>query len=90
MSSEAGATAPAFHEGRRRALKRAAAVLLAAVAAAGWWLVFTRLERFANWAVYGLFQAEAGSRLGCASALITRARPWYFLAVRSSIGYLAV
>jgi uncharacterized membrane protein YraQ (UPF0718 family) len=43
-------------------------VALALAAAAAWWLVYTNLERFANWLVYAALGMTGGTRLASAIA----------------------
>ena len=69
MSSEARKLS-AEHTTRKplAAGRRPAWVALALAAAAAWWLVYTNLERFANWMVYAALGMTAGSRLASAIA----------------------
>jgi len=50
-------------------------IALLAVGAAGWWLVYSNLERFAHWLVFGAFGLSATSRLGSAIAFFVYEAP---------------
>ena len=50
-------------------------ILIALAAAAAWWLVYTNLERFANWLVYGALGMSAGTRLASAIAFFVFEAP---------------
>jgi uncharacterized membrane protein YraQ (UPF0718 family) len=52
--------------GHSTAGKWAAWGLVALAAAAGWWLVYTNLERFSNWLVFGALGMTSGGRLASA------------------------
>jgi uncharacterized membrane protein YraQ (UPF0718 family) len=48
---------------------------LGLAAAAAWWLVYSNLERFANWLVYGALGMSAGNRLASAIAFFVFEAP---------------
>ncbi|MFI5369867.1 MAG: permease [Spirochaetia bacterium] len=50
-------------------------ILIALAAIAAWWLVYTNLERFANWLVYGALGMSAGTRLASAIAFFVFEAP---------------
>jgi len=50
-------------------------IILALAGAAAWWLVFSNLERFANWLVYSAIGMAAGSRLASSIAFFVYEAP---------------
>ncbi len=50
-------------------------ILVALAAIAAWWLVYSNLERFANWLVYGALGMSSGSRLASAIAFFVFEAP---------------
>ncbi len=50
-------------------------LLVALAAAVAWWLVYSNLERFANWLVYGAFGMPIGTRLASALAFFVFEAP---------------
>jgi len=50
-------------------------LLLTVAAVAAWWLMYSNLERFANWLVYGLLGMSAGTRLASAIAFFVYEGP---------------
>jgi len=52
--------------------RRLPGIVIALSAAAAWWLLYSNLERFANWLVHEALGMAAGSRLASAIAFFVR------------------
>jgi uncharacterized membrane protein YraQ (UPF0718 family) len=50
-------------------------ILVALAAAAAWWLLYSNLERFSNWLVYGALGMSSGTRLASAIAFFVFEAP---------------
>ena len=75
MSETLRPTASTAPHGRPRAERLIVTAGLAMATAAAWWLLFSNLERFAKWLVYGALGMAADNRLASAVAFFVYEAP---------------